>query len=168
MAFGNRTGRDRRRSLRRRRPLACRRPLSGGTLLALLAVLALMLLPAFQAVAMARHGGAAAPPDSLSIAAAEQITMVICTPYGYKLVSLADVLKSDAEGKGGKSPGADRACALCPALAQQDLAMAPGLFILGPVPVAVAAGPWVVVAGHIMPAGPPPLKQPRAPPVFQA
>lgn len=167
MVFGNRTGRDRRRSLRRGRRMSG--GLSGGTLLALLAVLALMLLPAFQAVAMARHGGpAGAPADPAFAAAAGQVSVVICTPYGYKLVSLADLLKSDTEDKGGKTPGADRACALCPALAQQDLAVAPSLFILRPEPVAVAAGPWVVVAGHIMPAGPPPLKQPRAPPAFQA
>lgn len=163
MAFGNRTGWIRRRVTRW--PVR----MSGGTLLALLAVFALILLPAFQAVAMARHGGITLLPDDVPVAAAEQVTMVICTPYGYKLVSLADLLK--AEGKGddrSKTPAADRACALCPALAQQGLAVVPTVFTLEPMPVAVAAGSWVVVAGHIMPAGPPPLKQPRAPPVFQA
>ncbi|PWR20676.1 hypothetical protein DKG75_11790 [Zavarzinia compransoris] len=153
---------------------ASRRTSLSGTILAFLAVLALVLLPSVQAAAMARHGGTTPPPTAAPVAGADQISVVICTLYGYKVVSLADLLAgekgSPGRDEGGKpqAPAADRSCALCPAMPHQALAAPPEPLFQPPVPVAVAAGPWLAIAGRIVPAGPPERRQARAPPVLLA
>lgn len=139
-----------------------RRHRAGGIAAACLALLIQILLPALHGVAMARQ---ARHPT------AGEMTVVICTLYGYQVVPLSKLVGGDA-GKAGsqKSPPAPapRDCALCQAVLHADLAPPPGFTLPAPVPVAVAAAPWIGIAGRILPADPRATPQPRAPPALHA
>lgn len=133
-----------------------------GAWLAALAVVLQALLPIWHQQAMAMTAPGAADDGQ---------TVVICTPYGYQVMPLADLIAGqagEARAPEGKAPSVPRECALmCQALGQQMAAGAPmGVFVS--VPVAVTLSPWVVVGGTILPAGPCLNARPRGPPGLTA
>jgi len=133
-----------------------------GAWLAALAILLQALVPAWHhaALAMAATTGG----DAASV--------VICTLYGYQVVPLASLVALDETGKvkppEHKQPPVPRDCALCQAMAHQNLMGPPSDLGLPPIPLAVALSPWIAVGGTILPATPRLSAQPRAPPTLSA
>jgi hypothetical protein len=133
-----------------------------GAWLAALAILLQALVPAWHhaALAMAAKTGG----DGTSV--------VICTLYGYQVVPLASLVALDETGKvkppEHKQPPVPRDCALCQAMAHQNLMGPPPDLGLPPIPMAVALSPWIAVGGTILPATPRLAAQPRAPPTLSA
>ncbi|PWR22528.1 DUF2946 family protein [Zavarzinia aquatilis] len=139
-----------------------RRHHAGGIAAACLALLIQILLPALHGVAMARQ---ARPP------AGGEMTVVICTLYGYQVVPLSKLVGGNTGKSEDRTPPAgqvSRICALCQAIIQADLAPPPGIDLPAPLPAAVAVAPWGHVAGRVLPADPRAIPQPRAPPALHA
>lgn len=139
-----------------------RRHHAGGIAAVCLALLIQILLPALHGLAMARqsqsHSG-------------REMTVVICTLYGYQVVPLSKLVGGDAgRSDDRKAPAtpASRDCALCQAIAHADLTPPPAFAPPAPLPLAIAAAPWIGIAGRILPADPRGSPQPRAPPALSA
>lgn len=143
--------------LKRKLPFGRFRPALAA---ALLAVLVQIFLPLMHAAAMAK-------PTPTT---ADEITVVICTAYGYQVVPLSKLVgggtaDDDAPGKPGKAP---RNCALCQAMAHHHVMPPPDAFVLALLPAVTSAAPWIFVGGRILHAAPRLLPPTRGPPASLA
>ncbi len=137
-----------------------RRP-AGGLAAACLALLIQILLPALHGIAMARQ---------VQSHAGREMTVVICTLYGYQVVPLSKLVGDEGRPDDRKTPAApvSRDCALCQAIAHAELTPPPAFAPPAPMPLAIAAAPWIGIAGRILRADPRGSPQPRAPPALSA